>query len=110
VGESSSRETQDGALTLKASEEGAIRTLALTGELDMSNAASFASELERLEASGASVTVDFSELEFIDSTGIAILVRAHRRLGDRLAVVPSRAHAVARVFSVTGLDERLPLG
>jgi anti-sigma B factor antagonist len=108
VGKVSAREMQDGTLTLRASEEESLRTLALSGELDMSNAPSVSSELERLEASGAAVRIDLSQLEFIDSTGLAILVGAHQRLGDRLTLVRSGAPAVDRVLALTGLDEKLP--
>jgi anti-anti-sigma factor len=51
------------------------------------------------------------ELEFIDSTGIALLVAAlgHNSDGDRVRFIPSPAPAVARVLELTGLAERLPL-
>ena len=108
MGKTSTREIQDGTLTLRASQEDSGCVLALRGELDMSNSPSFSSEIERLEAAGGSLTLDLSELEFIDSTGIAILVGVYQRLGDRLTVVASRAQAVTRVLSLTGLDEALP--
>jgi anti-anti-sigma factor len=52
------------------------------------------------------------ELEFIDSTGIALLVAA---LGnnnggeEKVHFIPSSAPAVTRVLELTGLSERLPL-
>jgi len=102
------RETQDGGLRLKATEDDSICTLAAAGELDMANAPAFTSELTRLEASGAPLRIDLSELEFIDSTGIAILVAAYQRLDGRLRLVPSQAPGVQRVMSLTGLDTELP--
>ena len=109
MGEPSTRETQDGTLTLRASENGSACVLALAGELDLSNAPSFSSELERLEAAGTPVRIDLGELEFMDSTGIAILVGAHQRLGDRLTVAASKSEAVKRVLTLTGLDEQLSI-
>lgn len=103
----SARETQDGTLRLRASESDSCCTLALSGELDMSNTAAFAGELARLEETGAVLELDLSKLEFIDSTGIAILVGAHQRLGERLVIVRSESPGVRRVFSLTGLDEQL---
>jgi anti-anti-sigma factor len=105
---------RDGMLTLRIEGEGVEPTIALSGELDISNAATLASALERVEAEEpATITIDMSELEFIDSTGIALLVSAHRRLDadddlERLRLVPSRATAVRRVMQVTGLDRGLP--
>ena len=109
MGEPSTRETQEGTLTLRASEDGSACVLALAGELDLSNTSSFSSELERLEAAGMPVKIDLGELEFIDSTGIAILVGAHQRLGERLTVAPSRSEAVKRVLALTGLDDQLSI-
>jgi anti-sigma B factor antagonist len=103
------REVQDGTLTLRVSEESSMCTLALAGELDLANAARVSAELERLETSGVPVRIDLSELEFIDSTGIAILVAAHKRLENRLQVVPSPAPVVRRVLDITGLGAKLPI-
>lgn len=105
------REVQDGTLTLRVAEKGSACTLVLAGELDLANAKSLAAALEQAESAGdGPLTIDLSELEFIDSTGIAVLVAAYRRLDGsaRLCLIPSRASAVRRVMSLTGLDTELP--
>ncbi len=107
MGKSSTREMQDGTLTLRASEEDSRCTLALSGELDMSNAPALSSELERLEASATVLRLDLSELEFLDSTGIAVIIGAHHRLGEHLRIVRSESPGVERIFSLTGLDQQL---
>jgi anti-anti-sigma factor len=108
------REILAGPVCIRTEGRNSRRVLALSGELDLSNADRFSDELARAE-DGASppsrIVLDLSELEFIDSTGIAILVAAHRRLnGDdvRLQLVRSRSAAVRRVFSLTGLDDSIP--
>jgi anti-anti-sigma factor len=102
----------DGALRVRVIGDGAMRTVALSGELDLANAETFAAELERVEGDGPSaITIDLQGLEFIDSTGIAVLVAAHRRLtggATQIRLVRSRASAVERVLEVTGLDAELP--
>lgn len=109
-----SREVRDGMLTLRISTDARAQTLALVGELDMANASTLASELENLEAAAGSepITIDMSELEFIDSTGIAVLVAAYRRANgegeSRLRFIRSRATGVQRVMDVTGLEKELP--
>ncbi len=106
------REVRDGMLSVSVSDAGPDVTLAVAGEMDMANASTLAIELERVEAEGAeSITIDMSALEFIDSTGIALLVAAHQRLNSdatRLRLVPSRASGVQRVMDVTGLAKELP--
>lgn len=108
------REVRDGMLTLRVSIDARAQTLALVGELDMANASTLASELETLDAQtdGEAITIDMRELEFIDSTGIAILVAAHRRANgegeSRLRFIRSQATGVQRVMEVTGLEKELP--
>jgi anti-sigma B factor antagonist len=105
-------ELSDGALTIVRRAEDGEETVALAGEVDLANAHTLTSQLESLPSDGATrVTLDLTDLEFIDSTGIAALVAACRRLGDGeidLRIVRSRASAVRRVMEITGLDDRLP--
>ena len=82
----------------------------LVGELDLANAETLAAELE--QTTEGELVLDLSELEFIDSTGIALLVAAHRRLNsgdsDRFRLIASESTAVQRVMALTGLDAELP--
>lgn len=98
-------------LTVRVCAEGSAQTISLSGELDMANAATLSDALEQAEAkSPATITIDMQDLDFIDSTGIAVLVAAHRRLGEGegMRLVRSRASEVCRVMEVTGLDRQLP--
>ena len=105
-------EVRDGMLTVAVETEGQTHTIYLAGELDLSNADSFSRALERAAADdGATIVIDMRRLEFIDSTGIALLVAGHRRLNgdaERLRILGSDASAVRRVLAVTGLDSSLP--
>ena len=87
-----SPEIQDGTLSIRILEEDRVCTLSVLGELDLANAATLAAQLEQRTA--GDLVLDMSELEFIDSTGIALLVATHRRLnGDgavRFKLVGSR--------------------
>jgi anti-sigma B factor antagonist len=108
--ETSPSEIQDGTLSIRILEEGPVRTLALIGELDLANAGTLSAELEQIK--DGELVLDLSELEFIDSTGIALLVAAHRRLNsgnaDRFRLIGSGSAAVQRVMELTGLDAELP--
>lgn len=79
----------------------------LRGEVDIYTAPRFKeSLLELLEAGVSRVVVDLSEVTFIDSTALGVLIGGVRRLHDRdgrmALVVTSRP--VERVLTVTGLD------
>jgi anti-anti-sigma factor len=92
--------------------EDGIRTFTVRGELDMSTAPDLERNLEpALTDSGASIMLDLSECEFIDSTGIALIVRAWqqlRREGGRLALC-SHNLQVRRLLEITGVESSIPM-
>jgi anti-anti-sigma factor len=107
------REISDGTLVVHAERDGNVHRLELCGELDLANAATVEAELETaLADSESEVVVDMRELEFIDSTGIALLVATLNRDDTerpRVRFLPSEAVAVTRVLDLTGVGDRLPL-
>jgi anti-sigma B factor antagonist len=109
---SEQRDIADGTLVVRVEKQQGTHTIALCGELDLANAATAEAELKAsLETAGTEVIVDMRELEFIDSTGIALLVATLGHNGDeaRIRFIPSSSPAVTRVLDLTGLAERLPL-
>ena len=104
-------EIANGTLLVRTEKEGGTSVIALCGELDLANASTAESALREFLATGERVVVDLRELEFIDSTGIALLVAAlNGEDGEsRIAFIPSPAPAVTRVLELTGLAQRMPL-
>jgi len=81
--------------------------LALTGDADLASAARLRATLAEATLTSPSwLVLDVSGLDFIDSTGLGVLVGALRRVraggGDMRVAAPQAG--IARVFSVTGLD------
>lgn len=100
---------QDGLLVVELQDEGHRVRFALSGELDLANACTAELKLEEALSSRRPVLIDLSKLEFLDSTGIALLVTAlGRPAARRIEFVPSETPGVRRVLSLTGLEERLP--
>ena len=58
---------------------------------------------------GDALTLDFTNVRFMDSTGIKVLTHAHGTLAtqDRRLVVENPSPAIERVLQLTGLDEVL---
>ena len=111
MGDVEYRDASTGLLAVGVFDDLDNRVIRVGGELDLSTVPSLVHELEAaLERPEGGVVVDLSDLEFIDSTGIAVLVRA---MGDgeetRLRFVPSRSEAVGRVLEMTGVAERMQL-
>src|SRR4051812_10424045 len=86
--------------------------VALSGELDLSRALLLEQELRTVEGSGpAGIVIDLSELDFVDSSGLARLIAAHRRAergGWRLVLVQG-SDAVRRIFAMSALDRSFEL-
>ncbi len=82
------------------------RTVALSGEIDLASAPAVWDALEPALEDATRVVVDLSDVRFIDSTGLSVLVRAHRRLSHNggTLVVRSPSEMAGRVLRVTGLD------
>jgi anti-sigma B factor antagonist len=83
------------------------------GELDLATAPDLEEVVsERLDA-GQDVTVDLRELEFMDSSGLRVLVSAHYRASDdgtRFVLVrPREGGEVAKILSIAGIDQELEL-
>lgn len=87
---------------------GGWTVLTATGEIDVAAAPEFREQLvDLIEAGATELVVDLEGVDFIDSTGLGVLVGAVRRArsadGDvRLVCTNSR---LLKVFDVTGLDE-----
>ena len=86
--------------------------IGVSGELDLASSPALEQELERGAAAHAElVIVDLRNLEFMDSTGLSVLVRAHQRAtekGQRFGVVKG-PQQVQRLLSLTGVADRLTL-
>ncbi len=91
-------ERQEDLLTLRSSYAGSAYRMTLTGELDLENVESLATEITRMEDCGAVETViALSQLEFIDSSGMATLAKAESRFRARGRQL--RIHGQPRRFS-----------
>jgi anti-sigma B factor antagonist len=93
------------SVDLSTRKSGGPVVVALRGELDVVDAASVVARLSVMAAHGRVVVVDLAGLEFIDSSGIAALVRVRRNArhagGDLLLAAPQAP--VLRVLTVTRL-------
>ena len=89
--------------------EGRVLRAALSGEVDHHGARAIMEELNRqidLELP-RELTIDLAGVTFMDSSGIAVLLRAWRRVGElggtvQVVNVPTQA---AKVLKTAGLDK-----
>jgi len=81
------------------------------GDLDLAAKEEVEAALEPLEKEFREVILDLRSVEFLDSTGLRVLLSANARSradGFRLRIVGG-GEAVQRVIALTGMDKHLPL-
>ena len=89
-----------------------IMYVTLSGELDENNSLYSKATLDDLFFNGGfnQVIIDLSELEFMDSTGVGILIGRYKKLKERHIPIyicnPSK-HA-EKIFNMTGLYNIMP--
>lgn len=79
----------------------------LYGEVDIYNADSLKSELHALiEERKADIVLDCTNLKYIDSTGLGVLVSALKRVKEaqRSIRIQNLKPHIAKIFILTGLD------
>jgi anti-anti-sigma factor len=99
-------------LSIRETREGAVHRLTPVGELDIATAplVQHAFDAAFTDNNVKMIVVDLTELEFMDSTGIHLLLRMRAACADtdRLRVV-NGSRAVERVLDVSGVRDRLPI-
>jgi anti-anti-sigma factor len=94
-------------LDIHETQENGWLRLSLAGELDLGSVPVLDDRLSRLRARKLAVHLDLSKLEFIDSTGLRLLIRA---LGDArierwdFQIEPDLTPAVRGLFKLVHLD------
>lgn len=85
-------------------------SVALAGELDLSEAPRVEAELRAIEERDpATLVLDLRALSFLDSSGLRLVLEADQRAREagRKLVVVKGPDAVHRVFEIALLDQRL---
>jgi anti-anti-sigma factor len=101
--------TPDFEIHEQRDERGAVR-LALWGELDLAVAEQLQARLRALARAHATVTLDLSELQFIDGTGLQVLITQFdnaAQTGWELRIDPTLTRQVRGVIELVGIERIL---
>ena len=95
-------------LSITRADRGDRAVVRVAGEIDVYTAPLLRDKLdEQLRNGSADLVVDLTEVSFLDSTGLGVLVgrlKRVRTIGGTLRLVVSDGR-VLKVFSITGLDK-----
>ncbi len=105
-------EGKDVEITLATREQDGYSITEVTGEVDVYTAPQLDEQLSGLvEAGSNKLIVDLSAVEFLDSTGLGVLVKALKRVreNDGSLSVVATTDRISKVFRITGLDTAIGL-
>jgi anti-anti-sigma factor len=77
-------------------------------EVDLATAPELERRVDQLTGPRRCV-LNFADCRYIDSSTLAVLIRAFRRLGDHLRIVVPLHSRVERVLGLAGLHDVLPI-
>jgi anti-sigma B factor antagonist len=89
-----------------------VAGVAVRGEVELATAPALTAALEDgIRRSSGAFVVDLVAVDFLDSSGVACLVRARALLGrdDRALALVCPPGSVRRVLELTGIDELVPV-
>ena len=99
-------------LKLRSRQEGDVTVVAASGEVDVFTAPGLDAELAAQLADGnPRLVVDLSDVSFLDSTGLGVLVKGLKgaREGGGYVRLVVTAERIRKIFDITGLDASMPL-
>jgi anti-anti-sigma factor len=91
-------------------EQAGARVIAVEGDFDLGGSTAFRVARDKATEEEGPLVIDLSECSFIDSTGIACVIRTFERAERArraFALVASDFH-VRRVLELVGVPERIP--
>ena len=97
-------------VTTSISHQGNVAVLSVAGEIDLATAPALEDALaEVLAGDPPALVVDLSEVLFLSSTGLRLLVATHEKVrGSAQFAVVADGPATSRPIQLTGLDELFP--
>ena len=98
------RNAHDGLLTVRAKQHPEGWLIEVSGEADLSNIGTLETELHHVNGE-MPVLLDLSHLDFMDSTGLALLARAAD--GTSSLAIRNASGQVERLLHLCGVDTRL---
>lgn len=94
---------------VRADDANGVRTIVVSGELDLCAADELAATLAAEYSDGGEIRVDLTGVTFIDAPILGVLVRADQHLREQAGrlVLTGSGKRIKRLLHITGLDDLL---
>jgi anti-anti-sigma factor len=98
---------------VESERQAAVEHVRVHGEMDLAVVGELDSEMRRAEATdAAAIELDLDQLDFVDASGVRLLLDLDRRSGGkggRLRIRAASSPQVRRVLELTGVAAVLPI-
>lgn len=91
-------------MDVQVQREGASARVAVSGSLNTNTASQLEGELEPLFGEVTEIAFDFSDLDYISSAGLRVIMMTFKRLGGTGVSVAGASDEVREVFDITGFS------
>ena len=96
-------------LTIDKKMDGNVTVLSPRGFINSHNAVKLLAAIHKLDYNQADLTLDFSDLEYITSAGLRVLLMARKKFGpDRIRIIHMN-DMVKDVFEISGFSDIIPV-
>ncbi len=89
-------------MQINIQKEGNNYNIAIQGRIDTSNYTQLEAELEKLDYEDINLTFDFSDVQYITSAGLRVLLVCRRKVQNENMVIINASETVYDVFDTTG--------
>jgi anti-sigma B factor antagonist len=99
-------------LELETSQREGIAVLALRGEIDVYTAPRMRQAIvDLVDAGSLNIVVDMDKVDFLDSTGLGVLVEGLKRVKTRNGTISLviTQDKILKIFDITGLNKAFPI-
>lgn len=97
-------------MTIDKKQQGAELVIALSGRLDTTTAPQLDAELKQSTDGVTSLVFDFSQLEYISSAGLRLLLVAQKVMNKQGTMVVRHVNeTIMEVFEITGFSDMLTI-
>ena len=97
-------------MTINTIKDGGIATIALSGRLDTTTAPQLEAELADALKGVALLIFDLSDLEYLSSAGLRVILAAQKRMNIQGKMIVRHANeTIMEIFTVTGFTDILTI-
>jgi len=95
-------------MTIQKTQNGKELTVAIEGRLDTTTAPELEAELLKSMPDAETLTLDLTDLQYISSAGLRVLLSAHKAMNNKGGMKITHVNEIVReVFDVTGFTDIL---